>query len=287
MGILDQIIQMRGQGMSDQDIASHLEEQGIYPKAINDALNQANIKNAVGNTGMEDIEAPQAEYNDENAPIPQNEHGYQQSTEEGAEDVYTPRPERAQPSQYVSNQSYQEIYPQEQNYAETDADTMVEIAQQVFSEKIKKIQQQLEDLNEFKTIYQAKTDGIFERLKRIESIIDRLQSAILEKVGAYGSGIESVKKELSMMQGAYGKILASATEHHHTQQSHPAHHTPTEHAVTPAARHPSPSAEQTHSAPIQHPVTHHPIAHSANPSGKHHGVTHKSAAKTKKRSKKK
>ena len=259
MGILDQIMQMRSQGMSDGDIASQLQEQGIYPKAINDALNQANIKNAVGN-GMEDIESPQAEYNDENVPMPRDSGEYSPKTEEESEDVYTPRPEHSQPSQYVSNQSYQEIYPQEQNYAETDADTMVEIAQQVFSEKIKKIQQQMGDLNEFKTIYQTKTDSIFERLKKIESIIDRLQSAILEKVGSYGSGIESVKKELSMMQGAYGKILKAVAEQHHTT-----HHAPTEHAGTPAAKHSSP--EQTHNASVQHPA-----AHSAAHSGKYHAV---------------
>ena len=103
---------------------------------------------------------------------------------------------------------------------------MVEIAQQVFNEKIKKISQQLENLNEFQALYQAKTDAIYERLKRIEGVIDRLQSAILEKVGSYGTGIESVKKELSMMQDTYAKLTNAVAEkrEHHSAPEHSAPH---------------------------------------------------------------
>src|SRR3972149_1942904 len=242
MGVLEQIMQMRNQGISDQEIVSQLEEQGINPRMINDALNQANIKSAVG--GIGDVGA-QMEYS-EGVPLPQGgqEQGYQAKSEEYADDFYTPQEgySQAQAQQYApgssSGSGYQEIYPQEQGYAGTDADTMVEIAQQVCSEKIKKIQQQLEGMNEFRTLYQKKTDSISERLRRIESIIDRLQSTILEKVGSYGEGIESVKKELSMMQDTYGKIVGAVAERHHAPSSqthhivhhkagpvqHPAHH---------------------------------------------------------------
>ena len=43
-------------------------------------------------------------------------------------------------------------------------------------------------------------------MKRIESIIDKLQSSILEKVGSYGSNLDSIKKEMSMMQDSFGRI---------------------------------------------------------------------------------
>jgi len=229
MGILDQIMQMRSQGVPDQDIISQLQESGIPPKAINDALNQANIKSAVGGE-----ETQSQGYGDDYTPVPSSET-YVPKTEEYSGDFYMPQ--EARPSQYPvaarPSQAYQEFYPQEQGYAEmgTDADTMVEIAQQVFSEKIKKIQQQIEELNEFKTLYQTKVDSIYERLKKIEGIIDRLQAAILEKIGSYGEGIEGIKKELSMMQGTYGKIAGAIAEKHHatriTHHTAPAHVPPT------------------------------------------------------------
>jgi hypothetical protein len=216
MGILDQVMQMRNQGIADQDIVSQLQEQGVNPRSINDALNQANIKSAVGN-GMENVSSIQ--YGDDLAPAPMgspNTAPSRNQAQEYADDVYVPQEQAPQqqysyPSTAPQEYTYQENYQPEQ-YAGTDADTMMEIAQQVFSEKIKKIQQQIEDLNEFRTVYQARADSMNERLKKIEGMIDRLQSSILEKVGSYGSGIESVRKELSMMQDTYGKIVDAVSD---------------------------------------------------------------------------
>ena len=47
MGALDQVTQMKSQGMSDQQIIQTLQQQGIPPKDIQDALGQAQIKTAV------------------------------------------------------------------------------------------------------------------------------------------------------------------------------------------------------------------------------------------------
>lgn len=230
MGVSDQIIQMRAQGITDQDIILQLQEQGVAPKTINDALNQANIKGAIG-----EMEEPKTEitYGDDYTPVPQPQENYAPKAEGYPTDDFYVSHSQTAPSAYsyreTPPQAYQEFYPQGQGYAEagigTDTDTMIEIAQQVFSEKIKKMQQHIEELNEFKTLYQTKVDGIYERLKRMESIIDRLQSAILEKIGSYGEGIESVKKEFSMMQDTYGKIVGAIAEKHHehhaSQASHP------------------------------------------------------------------
>jgi len=244
MGVLEQVIQMREQGMPDQDIVSQLQEQGIHPRSISDALNQANIKSAVGGGANEDME--QMQYAAEDIPTPEGLPKYPTGNQEYAEDIYVPQVQ-TQPKQYSyqgsDSQAYN--YPQEggeQYYSGTDADTMVEIAQQVFIEKIKKIQHQLDSLNEFRAIYQTRVDGIYERLKRIESVMDRLQTAILEKVGSYGAGIESVKKELSMVQDSYAKIAGVVSEKHHHPQQHQSvqqHTTPsrqTHHTKTHSAK---------------------------------------------------
>ena len=47
MGVLEQVSQMKSQGIQEQEIISRLNQQKISPKEINDALNQSRIKDAV------------------------------------------------------------------------------------------------------------------------------------------------------------------------------------------------------------------------------------------------
>jgi len=185
MGILEQIIGMRNQGISDEEIVFRLQERGITPQAINDALNQAEIKKAVSNEY-----APQA-------PGPSQNQGQEE---------YPPQQEQ----QY----SPQEYYPQQQNYEQSysppsglDSSTVIEISEKVFSEKTQKMQKQLKEISEFKVLAESSINSISERLKRIENMIDKLQVAILEKVGSYGRGLENVQKEMQMMQDSFGKVV--------------------------------------------------------------------------------
>jgi len=47
MELLDKIIEMQKQGLGDSQINLQLQNEGISPKQINDALNQAKVKSAV------------------------------------------------------------------------------------------------------------------------------------------------------------------------------------------------------------------------------------------------
>ena len=112
-------------------------------------------------------------------------------------------------------------YDMSEGYA-PDTDMMIEISEQVFSEKMKPLLKQIEDNVEFKTLSETKIENISHRLKRIESQIDNLQSAILEKVGGYGRGLEGVKKEMSMMQDSFGKIVNDLADKH-SERAHATH----------------------------------------------------------------
>ena len=121
---------------------------------------------------------------------------------------------------------------QDYSYSSTgDIDTIIEVAERVFFEKIKPMQKQLEGLNELKALTQTKVDSISDRLRKIESSIDRLQAEILEKVGSYGGGLDSIKKEMGMMQDSFGKIVnvlahkAEEKPHRHSAPHPPHHHT--------------------------------------------------------------
>ncbi len=196
MGIIEDIGQMRNQGMADQDIMNTLQDQGISPQEISNAINQAQIKQAVVNPG---------EY-------PPQDQGYApqpggMGAQEFGGDMYMPQ-----------DQGY---YPQDQGYegGGSSTSTMVEIAEQVFTEKIQKIQKEVRELSEFKTLMESKIEHLTDRIKRVENITDKTQMAILEKVGSYGKGLDNVKKEVGMMQDSFTKMIPSLAEkakHHQT-----------------------------------------------------------------------
>lgn len=204
MAILEQIKQMREQGIADQEIINKLYEQGISPKQINDALDQSKIKKAV--VGQEN------ENYSPSPPSPNQQETYSPKTED-MESQYNPPQEQYSPQQYEQPQGY---YPQQEyegNYSAGGSDMMIEISEQIFSEKIKKIKKQLDIINEFKILGETKLENLSERLKKIETIIDKLQIAILGKIGTYGENLEAIKKEMSMMQDSFGKVVNQAVKH--------------------------------------------------------------------------
>ena len=213
MAVLEQVIKMKEQGVSEGDIINELSQQGVSPREISEALRQAQIKYAVSNTGDEEEMQPSI-MSEIYAP---NSGGFNnQVYTPGAyeqQEQYPPQPEAYPPSEYQQ----QEQYPQEQYYqpgyeqytpAGIDTNTVMEVADQVFSDRIKKTQKQVDNLTESSTLLQAKMENMSDRLKKIETIIDKLQIAILEKVGSYGKNLEGIKKEMSMMQDSFSKMIS-------------------------------------------------------------------------------
>jgi hypothetical protein len=256
MGVLEQVMDLKGRGIPENEIISMLKEQKVSPGEINDALNQAKIKSAVSSEkknvkgemepsimGPEGAETPPRELPTEGEvsdvelapPTPQPYQVQQLQKGPVSKEIseeYVPSPQgesyegqdhQYQEAQYQPEQ-YQEYYPQQEyEYSEAgmrDTDTLIEIAEQVFSEKIKPLQKQIEDLNEFKILAQTKIENISDRLKRIELNIDKLQAEILEKVGSYGRGLEGVKKEMGMVQESFGKIVNTLADKKEIKHTH-------------------------------------------------------------------
>lgn len=239
MSVLDQVVELKNKGVSDSDIIQKLTDQGVAPADITDAMSRAQIKNAVSNLddqgdsteGMEhsilgnedepDRLPTEGDISDADLTPPKPGIGYGMSMRPIPEKITKeiPGEELYQPQEafYSPQQQYQQ-YPEmqqdqsQQGYgyiqmAAPDTDTMMEVAEQVFSEKNKPIQKRIDEMNEFKVLTQSKVDYISDRLKKIESVIDSLQASILDKVEGYGDGLESIKKEMGMMQDSFGKVV--------------------------------------------------------------------------------
>ena len=197
MGALEQINQLRSQGMSDSDITNRLRESGFSPKDINDAFNQAHIKMAVSDDSNN---------SDDGVPAPSSQSGNQ-------EDVYTPQSTEL-PSQqdtyYPETQGGYSQYQQGGDYSSGggyDSSTIIEVSEEVFSEKVQPLQKKIDEVSEFKSLAESKMENMNERLKKIEKMIDSLQISILQKVGSYGDNLNGIKKEMGMMQDSFKKMV--------------------------------------------------------------------------------
>jgi hypothetical protein len=216
MGILEQVTNLKKQGVPDDKIVSDLSQQGISPNEISNALKQAEIKNAVSGVGQDEEMYPSIMPAETQVPEPQENYYQPQEENYPPQETYAP-----QTQQYA--QAQEQYFPQEQAYSNyqpnSSTDLIMEIADQVASEKIKKTQKLAESSSEATILLQDKFENLSNRLKKIETIIDKLQIAILEKVGSYGNNLENIKKEMSMMQDSFSKMISSPKEKKESSKS--------------------------------------------------------------------
>ena len=97
------------------------------------------------------------------------------------------------------------------------SDTITELTEQVVSEKLSDVRKKMEKITAFKTEFETKADSLEERLKRIEKIIDTLQTSVLRKVGDYVTNVEDLKTEMIETQKTFAKVLGSK---HHEKHEH-------------------------------------------------------------------
>jgi len=245
MPLIERISQMQKQGLTNEEIIKRLQEEGASPKDINEAIDQSQVKSAVSeqppqSAGMQPsvmtapIEAapaapnapPPAPEQPMTMPAPQPMQPATQPIEPRqpiepqmpAEQMMMPAPGQMPPSEQQPMFQEQEAaygYPaQEYPAYETASDTemITEIAEQIVNEKSQKTEKQILEMIRFKTETQGKINNIDDRLKRIEMLIDRLQTSILGKIGEYGRNISDLKSEMETTQESFSKILNPLTE---------------------------------------------------------------------------
>ena len=216
MALIEQIKQWKNQGYSDQDIISGLKQQGVSPKEIRDALNQAKIKDAVSNDNSERSYAPsQAIESQQPQDYSQQDYSQQQAQEQNYDYGNYQYGQQAYPQNYEQgyNQNYNQGYGNYQGYEQGyGSSSMIDVAEQVFSERTKELKKEIDSLKEFKALSENRIKNISERLKKIESTINSLQSAILQKVGSYGQDLQTIKKEMGMIEDSFKKMTGEVAE---------------------------------------------------------------------------
>jgi hypothetical protein len=119
-----------------------------------------------------------------------------------------PMPQEQFQQPYPGQYDYSEQYPEYGQYDYgSDTETVSDIAEQIVSEKLEKIRQQINEMIDFKTRAQGKIKNIDKRLTKIEGKIDKLQDSIIGRIGKYGQDISDLKDEMIATQESFSKVV--------------------------------------------------------------------------------
>jgi len=244
MAVLDQITEMKKQGLPTGQIMQKLKEQGASPKEINEAISQSEIKSEIDQSPNVFPETPETGLTPPAAqpvtpgttqPTAQpttSIDGMQPSigqpqAAQPAEPLQLPTPEptalsapapiESASEEYAEYPEYtpQEYYPEYQEYQPpqaTDIETIRDIADQIIEEKTKSFRKDLASFTKFQRHTEEKIKEMDKKLIKIETILEELQISILRKIGSYGEDLKKISKEMKTTQDSFSKVINPLTE---------------------------------------------------------------------------
>jgi hypothetical protein len=256
MALLERITSMRQQGASEAQIINSLREEGIPPLQINEAISQSKIKAAVASQddGLQpsimapspDVKAPLPAIPAPAAPIqqsyPQDQSAYQYQDQQYG---YSQGSQGAYPQEgYQDQQGYaQQTYPPEAYYQQNiDVETIREIAKQIVEESMLKIKEEIASTTKMKSDLKFELQDIENRLIKIESVIQELQTAIIRKMGQYGESIANISEEIKATQDSFSKMVNPILDK--KRNSRPKQEEPEEEQEREVRQAPNPRAQQ-------------------------------------------
>ncbi|NPE27216.1 hypothetical protein HNV12_04410 [Methanococcoides sp. SA1] len=226
MATLDRVIQMQQENKSDNEIMAQLQNEGVAPGEISNALQQAQIKNAVAPPqettvpeGMQPSIMPDQSQPQTTQPTqPQTQElPVAQPQTQSAQPQLPPIQQPQTPQQQTPEYQPQEYYPETpQAYGGQDyyggqesygTETISEIATQIAAETLADYKTKVGDVASFKNKIQNKVEDLDDRLKRIENSIDKLQQAIIGKIGEFGDSTAMIHKDLDNLHGTVANLM--------------------------------------------------------------------------------
>jgi len=200
---IDKVLQMRQQGMSNNQIIQTLQGQGFDSNLIFDALNQADIKGGVESSpvGQNDFSADDLQNPARIPPdSPPNPIGVR------APDPMDVAPMQAPPPMDMPSQG-------------GSLERIEEIAEAIIDEKWNEIVNSVNKIIDWKDRTEGKITRIEQMLVDIKQEFDNLTKGVLGKIGEYDQNLTNIGAEIKAMDKVFQKVLPSLTENVHALDS--------------------------------------------------------------------
>jgi uncharacterized protein (DUF433 family) len=195
----ERVIQMRQQGIPDNQIIDSLQKEGYNSTQIYDAISQAEIKAT--------IEAPpgtEVEVSFQGGPA-----GAQQQMP-----YPEPMPQYQEPMQQRGMPPPPEPIPSPASYNPSGSkrEEFEEIAESIIDEKWEELIKDLDKIISWKEETDARILKIEQQVNELKDRFDELHKGILAKIGDYDKNIRNVGANLQSMESVFKKILPTFTE---------------------------------------------------------------------------
>lgn len=180
---IEQVLMMKQQGYTSNQIVQTLQSQGYDTNQIFDAINQAGLSTFQASPEQEQQETGMADYG--------------QSYE--------------QPYQQQSFQSFQA--PREiQAPASIDEERIQEVAEAIIDEKWDEVAKDIRKVIEWKDKSEDRIAKLEQQILDMRLSIESLTKSIMSKVSSYDQNIVDVGTEIKAMEKVFQKVLPTLTE---------------------------------------------------------------------------
>jgi hypothetical protein len=191
------VVNMRNQGLSNNQIIQNLQRFGYGIDQINNAFNQADIKVGVHPAPVQTSPGDQGGQDDHGGPPPAGRGGaWGEQPGSGME----PGPE---PSAQMS----EDISPGEAR--------IHEVAEAIIEEKWSELMESVNHIIEWKDSIETKTAKMEQQLADLVKTVDKLHEGVLGKISDYDKGLSNVSTEIKALEKVFQKILPGFMENVH------------------------------------------------------------------------
>jgi len=189
----DTVIQMRQQGLSNDQIIQSLQREGFISSQIFDAMNQADIKGVVEAAPPGAPPAPSP--GPAAAPAPEPAPPMAEMPPAGG---FPPMPEEMPPMPAAA--------------PERSREEIEEIVEPIIDEKWEELVKSVDKIIAWKDSAESKLVKMEQQMKDLKDRFEELHSGILAKIGEYDKGIRDVGSEIKAMDTVFKKVLPTFTE---------------------------------------------------------------------------
>ena len=190
---LDYVLNMRHQGLNNDQVIQQLQGMGFSHEMILEAMNQAEIKGNV----VQDVPPDMVSQNpdpsnamDSPPPYFSNEQSYHPEF---------PSPKDMPPHNFPSSQPF-------------DRDSAEELIESIIDEKWEDFSKNVNKIIEWKNRTESKINVMEQQFKDLKADFDKLHQALLGKVEEYDQNILNVGTEIKAMEKVFQKVLPTLTE---------------------------------------------------------------------------
>ncbi len=189
---VNQVIEMRNQGLSNNQIIQNLQRQGYNSTQVYDALNQADMKGGVEPVSADNMQSPEPEKPMPETPTPETQNYSQDQKGSYGDQEYAPQ----------FNESY---------YQPSNIGTE-ELVESIIDEKWEDLVKDINKVIDWKNKTEARITKIEQNIENLKENFSQLQKAITGKVGEYDKHIQEVGTDIKALEKVFQKVLPKFTE---------------------------------------------------------------------------